>query len=373
MPTILIGADVNPRGRMQAPFQAGDAAAIFNDLLDEFQAADLAIVNMEGPLIAEASPIMRPGSILGAPEACVRGFKNAHIDVVTLANNHIMDHGEAGLKTTLAACRQAGIATVGAGENLLAASRIHTVEVGGVRIGLLAISVSGFWIAGRDFWGANPADLAHYIRTLRGHGQDYDFLVVLFHGGTEHYPYPSPRQIETCRFLVEEGAGAVLCQHTHCPGCFEYYEGAPIVYGQGNLVFDGYPLTRRSSGEGILVRLRIEKGRPCSMDFVPYVQCDHRPGARRMDGIEEERLRRDLLERSDAIRDEEFVRQQWVQFCKKHERLYLSLLRGQGAFVRRLNGRIGWLDQIYSPRKRCLINTLMRQESVREIIETICP
>ena len=36
------------------------------------------------------------------------------------------------------------------------------------------------------------------------------------------------------------GADVVLCQHSHCIGCYEQYEGAHILYGQGNFHFCGF-------------------------------------------------------------------------------------------------------------------------------------
>ena len=78
------------------------------------------------------------------------------------------------------------------------------------------------------------------------------------HGGNEGYPYPSPRLMDTCRFLVEQGANAVICQHSHCVGCYEEYRGGHIVYGQGNLIFDA-SIPPPGWNEGVLVRLHISE------------------------------------------------------------------------------------------------------------------
>ncbi|HUS46396.1 MAG TPA: CapA family protein [Phycisphaerae bacterium] len=372
MPKILVGGDVSPGRRMLSYFAGGDAQTLFNDLLADFEAADFAIVNLECPLVVEESAIEKTGPVLGAPVSCIQAIKNAHVDAVNLANNHILDHGAAGLETTLEACEKAGLGTVGAGENLDAASRMLVHNVSGTRVGFVAMAEHEFSIAGRNSWGANPLDLAQFIRTVRRHRGQYDFLVVLLHGGIEHYPYPSPRLMETCRFMVEEGAKAVICQHSHCPGCYEEYRGGYIVYGQGNLLFDAYPLRNAAWHEGALVSLTLEEDGACSMEFVPYVQCDRRVGARRMDPDQEDSFRRTFQERSEKIKDPQFVQRQWEAFCKTRENAYLSMLRGHGRFFKRLNARLGWLRHLYSWEKRRLLLNVVRCESHREVIETVC-
>ncbi|MFA5240456.1 MAG: CapA family protein, partial [Phycisphaerae bacterium] len=118
MPNILIGGDLCPIGRNQSLFEQGNAALLLNDLLPEFENADLSIVNLECPLIRDESPIVKCGPVLGAPTTCVNGMKAASINMFNLANNHIMDHGTQGLQTTIETLEQHGIMHVGAGTNL---------------------------------------------------------------------------------------------------------------------------------------------------------------------------------------------------------------------------------------------------------------
>jgi poly-gamma-glutamate synthesis protein (capsule biosynthesis protein) len=373
MAQVVIGGDVVPQGRALPAFESGDAAAVFGDLVPEFERADVAVVNLECPLIERPSPIDKYGSNLGAPTSCIRAVAAAAIDTVNLANNHVLDHGPAGLESTLRACRAAGVRTVGAGEDREAAAQPLIRDVKGVRLAIVAMAEHEFSIAGRDSPGAAGLDLAQFMRIVRQHRGSYDFLVVLLHGGSEHHPYPSPRLMETCRFLVEEGAGAVVCQHSHCAGCWEMYRGAPIVYGQGNLVFDEYRRADRMWCEGFLVRLELGPQGRCEADIVPYVQGSvARAGAHRM-GLEDERcFRRAFLERSKQIGDEQFVLERWQEFCRQREGAYLGLLHGHGPLMRRLHARLGWLRRVYSRRKRLILLDLVQCEAHREAIQTIC-
>ena len=68
--------------------------------------------------------------------------------------------------------------------------------------------------------------------------EDCDFVIVLYHGGKEHYRYPSPYLQKIFRKFIDVGADFVVAQHTHCIGCKEEYRNGTLVYGQGNFIFD---------------------------------------------------------------------------------------------------------------------------------------
>lgn len=367
---VLIGGDLCPIGRNMPLFQAGDAKALFNDLLPEFVKADLSIVNLECPLIREESPIEKSGPNLGAPEACVKGLKAMGIDVVGLANNHIMDHGIKGLRTTIDALRDRGIAYVGAGENLDAARRILIREVNGVRIGVLAVAEHEFCIASNESPGANPLDVIDFVRNIDEHRSEYDNLIVLVHGGNEHYPYPRPGLMDTCRFLVEQGASAVICQHSHCVGCMETYQGAPIVYGQGNFLFD-YPSTEAAWREGALICLEINDVGNFGVQLISYRQSDGQPGTHRMTADEESVFMNDFAARSEAITDVSFVKTQWETFCQDNKRYYLNTLHGKPRLLRRLAGKLDLLHYLDSRDVQRVRLNLIRCESLREALTTV--
>jgi len=222
---ILITGDTCPIGRNQGFFQRGNTMSLLNDLRPEFEKADISVVNLECPLIQKEAPIEKCGPNLGAPVDCANGLKAMGIDVVGLANNHIMDHGPQGLWITIKALGEHGIAHVGAGENVDKARKILVREVHGIRIGIFAVAEHEFGIATKNAPGANPLDVIDFVRNINEHRSEFDKLIVLVHGGNEHYQYPRPGLMDICRFYVEQGASAVICQHSHCVGCMETYQG----------------------------------------------------------------------------------------------------------------------------------------------------
>ncbi len=371
MPTVIIGADICPIEGNRPYFERGDAESLFHDLLPEFEQADLVIANLECPLIEQPSPIAKTGPVFGEPSGCINGIKAAGIDVLCLANNHIMDHGEAGFRNTLAVCQRAGIATVGAGNNLAEARQILIRPLGRVRVGVIGVAEREFSIAHKDRPGANPLDLIDFVRNVNSQRGQIDYLIVLLHGSAEFH-VPTPRIRETCRFMIEMGAKAVVVQHPHVLGGYENYQGGHIVYGQGALVMDeAIYRERKSFHEGFLVKLKIADDASSVMELIPFVQSDPLPGARRLSPDKESEFLRALAERSEAIKDDAFVEAEWLRYCREHMHSYLSGVLGHNRVLRKLNLG-GWLFGLLYGR-RALLGTrnCVVCETHREALETI--
>jgi poly-gamma-glutamate synthesis protein (capsule biosynthesis protein) len=371
MAVVLVGADICPIEGNQEYFVKGDAESLFHDLMPEFAAANLVVANLECPFIEKSTPILKTGPTFGVPGSCINGIKAAGIDVLCLANNHIMDHGEAGLRHTMEICESAGVATVGAGPGLEAAGRVLIRELDGVRVAILAVAEREFSIASRSSWGANPIDVIEFVRTVSRHRTEFDRLIVLYHGAAEFHA-PTPKVQNTCRFMIEQGASAVIVQHPHVLGGNEKYQNGHIVYGQGALVMDEAIYRNKSSfHEGFLAKLTLERSAPAGMEIIPFRQSSPVPGARRLKGDEENRLRETLALRSAAIADSAFVEAEWLRFCDEIRHGALSSLLGHGGIRRRLNAQ-GWLEaRLRKSRRFPGLRNMVLCETHREKLETI--
>lgn len=368
---ILIGGDVCPTTANLEYFKRADVRELFNDLLSELENADLTVVNLECPLIEEHTPIAKNGPTLGAPSECINALRKAKVDILNLANNHIMDHGRKGLENTLKVCTQASIATVGAGRNIDQAKVILTKEVKGARIGVLAMAEHEFSTAREDYWGANPLNILDYVRDVKVQRKNIDYLLVLVHAGNQLYPLPSPRLTDTCHFLVEMGADAVIVQHSHCPGSYEYYLEAPIVYGQGDLIFEWK--TKRNVF-GFLVELNLEDIGRQSMNIIPYVQSDGHIGARKMSQEQEVMFIREIEYRSSKLSDRALLQREWIRFCEtKIHSHYFNLLFGFAKIrgLTKLNRHLAFVERLCGKERLLWLQNVICCESHREILETI--
>lgn len=338
---ILVGGDVCPVGDVQEAFVEGNTEEIFHDLLEIIRVADLSVVNLECPLVVEHTPTMKAGSILSAPVECIAGFERAGWDILNLANNHSFDHGMCGLQETIDTIRRAGLHAVGAGLNIVEAQAPIIREVNGQRVVIYAMAEQEYSVADDATPGANPLDLISFVNAIREHKQGGIFI-ALVHGGREFYPYPSPEMIRRCRFMVDMGADAVVCCHTHCPLPWEIYKSQPIVYGMGNLVFESAANEPDSWHEGYLAMLNVERNHTVSFEAIPYNQSQTGKGVRRMDQEAQGRFLYEIERKSGEIKDSPLMKRAWNEYCLRRKESYLMELLGYNRLMRiayRLLGR----------------------------------
>jgi poly-gamma-glutamate capsule biosynthesis protein CapA/YwtB (metallophosphatase superfamily) len=177
------------------------------------------------------------------------------VNVVTLANNHLMDCGRAGVLETLDALASAGVAAVGGAENEEAAHRPVIRQAGRWRIGLLAYYWNRRTAATSEFPGSAIDSPEHLIADIAALRKQVDRVVVEFHWGVPYECEPLPEDREKARLAVDCGADAVVGHHAHVIQPMEVYRGCPIFYGVGNFTFG----SGNSRAEGLMVGFRFEE------------------------------------------------------------------------------------------------------------------
>ncbi|WP_279341246.1 CapA family protein [Geothrix mesophila] len=366
---VFVGGDICPIGRMSGPFGRGESDLIFGDVLDLIRGCDFAVANLECPLAEESRrPVPKSGPNLRALPGAAETLHRSGFGAVGLANNHIMDFGQDGLKDTLSACASADLGTFGAGATLSEARKPLIVTRKGVRIAFLAIAEDERCLATSSRPGANPADPIWVVRTLAEHRGRFDRLVILLHGGTEGFQYPAPWLRETCRFLVEQGADVVVCQHSHCVGSMEAYQGGTILYGQGNFIFD-YADHGPLGGQGLGLVITFHDGQPAKVALHPIEQLAGGGGIRRSSEREAQALLERLRVQSDVLEDPERYSQVWNAFCDQRRAGFLTRLFGFGRWLQRLNRR-EWLFRHLTPADLLRIYNLVSCESHRGALRT---
>jgi hypothetical protein len=223
----------------------------FRQILAE---SDLNITNLEFPLTLNESKISKSGPHLKARPNAVNLLKELGFNAVTLANNHIMDYGKAGLDDTIRTLNKHSISFAGAGTNLEEAKRPLTSLISEKRIAILNFTAHEFSIASDQKAGANPIDIIENYYQIKSAKEASDYLVIIVHSGIEHYEYPTPSMQKLCRFYASLGADAIACHHSHCISGYELFNGVPIFYGLGNFLFVEEE-QKQLSHEGLALRL----------------------------------------------------------------------------------------------------------------------
>ncbi len=362
---LIIGGDLAPTKSNFSVFERGDLESIIDEkLLNCIRKADFRIFNLEVPLTDELRPVLKDGPNLFSPVSAIKGIKRLNPDVLAIANNHILDQDEQGLLQTISQLDKNGIKHVGADSNLEKAVIPLILEKDGIKVGIYACAEHEFSIAGEKSAGANPFDPLEspdHISALKGQS---DFVIVLHHGGKEHYRYPSPGLRKVCRKMVDKGADLVVCQHSHCIGAYERYEKATIVYGQGNFLFD------RNNNEfwktGLLLKVSFDD--VMSVDFVPFIKREN--GVELADNEVAKEVMDSFLHRSEQILKPGFVESEFERFCDENGQYYMAVFAGMGKIIRNVDKLLGGIFTrfLYSGRKACNVQNHIECESQRETV-----
>jgi len=263
----MLGRDVDRRSR-----QRGNGYP-FAQVAPLLRAADLTFGNLESPLTDRPTRFPRINALRGSPEMAPV-LKQAGFDVMSLANNHAIDYGRAGLAQTLEVLQAAGLMPVGAGRTLREAEEGVVLTARGVRVGFLAYSHFPY----ADFVHAPQRESILQLneealrRTIPSLARRCDVLVVSYHWGKEGSRRVTPYERNLAHLAVDLGARLVVGHHAHVRGAIEQYRRSLIAYCLGNLVFDersyggneGYVLTCRLRAAGVmsysLVPVRVVSG-----------------------------------------------------------------------------------------------------------------
>ncbi len=294
-------------------FAKQDVEGLFHDVPEVLQTADKVVVNLECAVTDKKTAIKKCGPNLNAPFGTVECLKRVGVTECALSNNHIFDFGRAGLADTLAELDKNGIPYTGIGENVKDARRDMIFEQNGKKIAIINVCEHEYTYALEDRAGArefDPFETADDIAEAKKHA---DFVVLIYHGGKEMCRYPSPRLLKLCRSMVRRGADLVMCQHTHCIGCYEQFEGGHILYGQGNFHFVWDEMYRRFDcwNEGLIVKATFED--TCKVELIPTVVDGL--GIRLAKGEEKEKILAAIAERSRSLADGSY-KKGWEAFCQ---------------------------------------------------------
>lgn len=254
---VMMGSDF-PRARL--PRRNG------RDLLAAaapyFKRADLALANLEGPLLKGGKPAKEPlpgrRYLFRTPPSYARNLQEAGIDLVSLANNHALDFGGAGIASTRQALAEAGVAFSGK------KGEIARFTVRGVRVGVLALAC-----------GPPPRSIvfpSQALNEIAREAASYDILILSIHAGAEgraalhvapgresYLGEPRGDLVRFARDAIDLGADLIVAHGPHVPRALELYRDRLIAYSLGNFATYGGVNVSRESGYAPLLTVRMDR------------------------------------------------------------------------------------------------------------------
>ena len=258
--TILIAGDLFPSGGNYDLFKKGDIETLYGrEVCKLFEKADFSIANLEGVLTDSMIPQQKDGPGIKAPKEVIPGIKNLGLSAIALANNHFTDYLQKGCEDTIAVLEQSNIEYIGLQklDNVNTCKKYLTKEIGGRRICVYNVSETFFNQATQDSFGANLYDEWVVCNELKELKRTHDFLIVIYHGGAEYLPYPTPQTRTRFHRMADCGADFITSQHTHCIGCEEWYKGSYLLHGQGNFLFARQKMFPSLTKQGLVSEITI--------------------------------------------------------------------------------------------------------------------
>jgi len=248
-----------------------DPATTFGPIASTLSDADLTMVNLETAITSRGTEQPKQYHFHTTPTA-LDALRSAGIDVVTLANNHVLDYGQVGLADTLAAVRAAKFPYTGIGNNATEAWTPYLTTIKGRKIAILGVSqvdeLQSTWVATANRPGeAHSIDLTRTLAAVRAAKKQADLVLVFMHWGTEGNGCPNSAQKSLAPKLAAAGADIIIGAHAHTLQGSGWLGRTFVAYGMANFLWweNSY-----STETGIL-RLTLHPDAPLTAQFLPAI------------------------------------------------------------------------------------------------------
>jgi poly-gamma-glutamate synthesis protein (capsule biosynthesis protein) len=293
--------------------------------------ADVGFCNLETSLAGPGVPHAKR-HIMSTPTENLHYLASAGFHLVNLANNHVLDRGEAAGLKMIEELRNNRLEIVGLDDS----GRAKPVLISrkGIRIGFLGYADYGF----RSM--LMPLRKRVALTDVAALRRKADCVVVSLHWGSEYVELPSPEQQRLARQLIDAGAHIVVGHHPHVFQGIEEYNGGLIAYSLGNCQFRGdFQDEYLSAGTGILLQVqRSPQGRLAYVAFPLICSCSG--DVQLASGQQAKLSLRRLAELSDTLRGQEIKHLTWM---KEASRVWFPLQLEAWFFRAKRFGATQWL------------------------------
>jgi poly-gamma-glutamate synthesis protein (capsule biosynthesis protein) len=270
--TLVATGDVIPARNVDSGIRAlgNDFLYPVAETAEVLRDADLALIDLEAPLIEHCPHHPGDGFQFCGQAGFVEALVHAGVDVASLENNHIGNYGPMGISETTALLHEHGI-------DHTDRRTLAVREVRGLRFGFLAFNGIG-----------EAIDREEMVATIGQAAGQVDVLVVSFHWGREYTAVPQAAPglapddpVEIAHLAIDAGADLLIGNHPHWIQAVELYNGKLIAYAHGNFIFDqAWSLRTR---QGVVGRYTFYDDRLVRVEYLP-VQIEGAGQPRFLDG-----------------------------------------------------------------------------------------
>lgn len=220
--------------------------------------SEIRCCNVEAPLRGSGASVRKTGPLVDQDPKSADWLHALGFNLFSLANNHIHDFGDNGLRATQQAFGLENVIGVGTEEEAYA---LHIKNIDGIRYGFLSYGENGYGALNGDrtigYAWVNHTRVNRDIATSKA---QVDFLIVQVHGGVELLDVPIPEWKQRYYEIIDRGADIVIGHHPHVIQGIETYKNKPICYSLGNFCFD-YPSNHPQWNIGGLLQIEVQDGK----------------------------------------------------------------------------------------------------------------
>ena len=235
-PNIYI--DANLRKTAEKTY---DFLPMFYDVAASFAAPDFMFVNQE-TVMAGAEYGYSGWPCFNCPRELGYDLVSMGVDIVNIANNHMLDKLAAGLSSTIDFWNSQPVTLLGGYKDEEDRLNIRTIESDGVILSWLAytLSTNGIVKAADSPLSIPYIDDDRILSDIARAHEISDFVVVSIHWGDENTQEPNYEQKRLARLIADGGADLILGHHSHTLQPLEWLDTdhGPVlcVYSLGNFV-----------------------------------------------------------------------------------------------------------------------------------------
>lgn len=256
----------------------------WGDTLDIFKKTDVRICNLECVISDKGQPwtITPKAFHFRSDSKNISVLKKAQIDIVSLANNHVLDYEEEALLDMMEILDHENIEHTGAGINLVEASAVAISEVttakGTFKVGMIAFTDNepewevgdqpGVFYVPVNLEETSARYLLHEIEEAK---KDVDFLIISAHWGPNWGYRPQPDHIPFAKALIDAGGDVIFGHSCHVFQGIEIYKGKPIFYSTGDFIDDYAVDEIERNDQSFLFMVETEGKRITGLKLYPTV------------------------------------------------------------------------------------------------------
>ncbi|MEA2097983.1 MAG: CapA family protein, partial [Patescibacteria group bacterium] len=250
--------------------------------------ADIVFGNLETTII-EGRIIKSGEMIFRTDPKAIEGLKFAGFNILSIANNHIMNFGKAGLESTIRNLDKNNISHIGAGVGIKDIYKLVRKDIKGTKFAFLGFTYNSDQRRSSDgkIYGVANMEIEKMKENVGKAKLENDVVIVSMHAGTEYKVSSSLFQENFARCAIDAGADLVIGGHPHVVQNIEKYKEGYIFYSLGNFVFD--QMWSNETRLGVIAEIVFKDKKIDNINFIPIKSYDYSQPAI-LEGVEAEMI-----------------------------------------------------------------------------------